>query len=114
MEMYEKDAIKIAESYAVAMRTRNGKVNATKLEYSLVCLYARKREKLSIGRKCNRGILATLATLRNFFVLRRFAGSSRGGRVSACAVLVDPNSKSVSLNLSLSFEQPIGMHYQWF
>lgn len=61
MEMYEKDAIKIAESYAVAMRTRNGKVNATKLEYSLVCLYARKREKLSIGRKCNRGILATLA-----------------------------------------------------
>lgn len=30
------------------------------------------------------------------------------------AVLVDSNAKSVSPNLSLSFERPIGMHYQWF
>lgn len=35
-------------------------------------------------------------------------------RARSNAVLVDSNAKSVSPNLSLSFEQPIGMHYQWF
>jgi len=62
---------------------------------------------VSIG---GNAIEACLPLAAEFLRLAWFAGFSAQPRVSASAVLVDSNSKSVSLNLSLSFVRPIGMH----